>query len=145
MTRYISVPTMVSVVAAAAVLASAAIRAEDVDGVERMLCAATQVHVCIENDSCYAVTPAEMSIPDFIIIDTEKKSLSTTRSSPESRSTRFSTMTELTDSLLMQGMERGRAFSVVIDKASGRMTVAVSRNGLSVSVFGSCTDADLGN
>ena len=33
--------------------------------------------------------------------------------------------------------------SFVIDEATGRMTVAVSRDGLSVSVFGACTDTDL--
>lgn len=37
----------------------------------------------------------------------------------------------------------GRAFSFVIDEATGHMTVAVSRDGLSVSVFGACTDADI--
>ena len=42
----------------------------------------------------------------------------------------------------LQGVETERAFSFVIDEASGRMTVAVSLDGMSVSVFGACTDAD---
>jgi len=40
-------------------------------------------------------------------------------------------------------MEGGRAFSFVIDEATGLLTVAVARDGLSVSVFGACTDADV--
>ena len=40
-------------------------------------------------------------------------------------------------------MEDGRVFSFVIDEATGRMTVAVSRDGISVRVFGACTDTNL--
>lgn len=133
------------IMALAGILAVASARAEDINGVERMICAATQVHVCIQNDGCYTVAPADLAIPDFVVIDTEEKSISTTRSSGDSRSSGFSAMGELADAFYLQGTENGRAFSFVIDRDSGRMTVAVSRNGLSVSVFGSCTDADLGN
>jgi len=31
----------------------------------------------------------------------------------------------------------------VIDEVSGRMTVAVSRDGLSVTVFGACTEQNI--
>jgi hypothetical protein len=43
----------------------------------------------------------------------------------------------------LQGLEGGRAFSFVIDEDSGRMTVAVSRDGIAVNVFGICTGTDL--
>lgn len=132
-----------AVIGVAGILATISVQAEDLDGVERMVCAATQVQVCIENDSCYQVSPDELGVPDFVIIDTSKRSVSTTKASKEYRSTGFSTVAEQSDRLYLQGMERGRAFSFVIDKATGRMTVAVSRDGLSVSVFGSCTDAEL--
>ena len=36
-----------------------------------------------------------------------------------------------------------RAFSFVIEEASGHMTVAIARDGLSVTVFGVCTDKDV--
>lgn len=124
-------------------LASAVTQADNLDGVDRMICAAAQVQICIENDTCYQATPAELDVPDFVIIDTDKKTISTTKASSRNRSTAFSTVSKQAGLITLQGTEGGRAFSFVIDEASGRMTVAVSRDGLSVSVFGACTDAEL--
>ena len=40
-------------------------------------------------------------------------------------------------------MEAGRAFSFVIDEVTGLLTAALADDGLSLSVFGDCTDADV--
>jgi hypothetical protein len=45
--------------------------------------------------------------------------------------------------IVLQGVEAGRAFSFVIDEATGLLTVAVASDGMSVSVYGACTDADI--
>ncbi len=45
--------------------------------------------------------------------------------------------------MIMQGIEQERAFGFVIDEASGLLTASVARDGLAVSVFGACTDADI--
>jgi hypothetical protein len=42
----------------------------------------------------------------------------------------------------LQGVDNGRAFSFLIDEETGRVTVAVSRDGLTVSMFGNCTTAE---
>lgn len=128
---------------AAGLLAMGAAQADDVNGVSRMVCAAAQVQICIESDTCYASTPMELGVPDFVIIDMKKKTISTTKASNENRSTTFTTVGKEEGLIYLQGMESGRAFSFVIDEATGRLTVAVSRDGLAVSVFGACTDADL--
>lgn len=119
------------------------VQADNLDGVDEMICAAAQVKICIENDTCYAATPAELDVPDFVVIDTRKKTISTTRASNQNRSTKFTSVEKLDGLIYLQGVEGGRAFSFVIDEATGRMTVAVSRDGLSVSVFGACTDTDI--
>ena len=117
--------------------------ADSVFDVDEMVCAAGQVQICLENDTCYAASAAELAIPDFVIIDTKGKKISTTRASGENRSTSFTSFSRTGGAIFLQGMESGRAFSFVIDELTGRMTVAVSRNGLSVTVFGACTDAAL--
>ncbi len=43
---------------------------------------------------------------------------------------------------MLQGIEDGRVFGFVIDEESGVLTVSVARDGISVSVFGACTDAN---
>lgn len=127
----------------AGILAGALAQAENLEGVDKMICAASQVQICIENDTCYAATPAELDIPNFVVIDTRKKTISTTRASNQNRSTPFTSVQKIDGLFYLQGIEGGRAFSFVIDEATGHMTVAVSRDGISVSVFGACTDADI--
>jgi hypothetical protein len=41
--------------------------------------------------------------------------------------------------IFLQGIENGRAFSFVIVEASGVVSVAVAREDVTVTVFGSCT------
>ena len=127
----------------AGLLISGLALADDISGVDEVICAATQVHICIENDSCYAATPAELDVPNFVVIDTKKKTISTTEASGLNRSTSFTSVVKGDGLIYLQGIEGERAFSFVIDEATGLMTVAVSRDGLAVSVFGACTDTDL--
>jgi len=98
--------------------------------------------VCFENGECCFAAPWELSIPDFVVIDTKAKTVSTTKASGQNRSTPFSSVIRSDGVIFLQGLESQRAFSFVIEEASGHMTVAIARDGLSVTVFGVCTDAD---
>ena len=118
-------------------------QADDLQGVNEMICAVSQVHICIENDSCYATSASDLNVPEFVVINTKKKTLSTTKGSGENRTTPFTKVERDGVLITLQGMEGGRAFSFVIDEATGRMTVAVSRDGIAVNVFGACTSTDL--
>ena len=129
--------------ALAGMLVGGLAQAENVEGADEIICAATQVQICIEYDTCYLATPFELDIPDFVVIDIAKKMISTTKASNQNRSTEFTSVTKDDGLIYLQGMEGGRAFSFVIHEATGRMTVAVSRDGLAVSVFGACTDTNL--
>ena len=122
---------------------SGAVAAEDVTGVTRMVCSAGQAQICLETGDCYSATPWELAVPDFVIIDTNKGTISTTKASGINRSTEFS-KSERKDGLIhLQGVEGGRAFSFVIHEQTGRLTAAIARDGLSVTVFGACTSAKL--
>ena len=117
--------------------------ADNLEGVDKMICAAGQVQICIENDTCYPATAAELDVPDFVIIDLGKKVISTTKASEKERSTPFKHVERTEGLVYLQGVEGRRAFSFLIDEATGRMTVSVARDGVAVSVFGACTDAEL--
>ena len=84
----------------------------------------------------------DLGVPDFVVINTKKKTVSTTRASNLNRSSSFSSVNRTDGLIYLQGIEGERAFSFVIDEATGRMTVAVSRDGFAVSVFGACTDTN---
>ena len=117
--------------------------AENVEGVDKLVCAAAQAQICFETGECFAATPYELQVPDFILIDTKKRTVSTTKASGASRSTEFTYLTRVDGSISLQGVEGGRAFSFVIDELTGRLTAAIARDGLTVTVFGACTDSDL--
>jgi len=117
--------------------------ADPLTGVNRFVCAASQVQICLERDTCYAASPWELDVPEFVVIDLDKNTISTTESSGDERSTEFSKATKDEGAIFLQGIEGGRAFSFVIDEATGYMSAAVARDGIVVSVFGACTDADM--
>lgn len=124
-------------------LASSMALAESLAGVDKLLCAAGHAQICFENGECFSATPAELSIPSFVVIDTKKKTVSTTKGSEEKRVSSFSSVERSDQTIFLQGKEGERTFSFVIDEFSGHMTVAVVRDGISVTIFGACTDADI--
>ena len=132
----------IAMVLAGLVLAGTAY-ADPLTGVNRFVCAASQVQICLEGDTCYSASPWELDVPEFVVIDLKKKLISTTKSSGDDRSTTFNNSVRSDGNIFLQGLEAGRAFSFVIDEATGYMSVAVARDGMVVSVFGACTDADI--
>jgi hypothetical protein len=117
--------------------------AENVEGVDKMICAAAQAQICFETGECFAATPFELQVPDFILVDTKKRTVSTTKASGANRSTEFTHLTREDGLISLQGVEGGRAFSFVIEELTGQLTAAIARDGLTVTVFGACTDANL--
>ena len=132
----------IAIVLAGVLLAGAAY-ADPLTGVDKFVCAASQVQICIEGDTCYSASPWDLDVPEFVVIDLKKKSISTTKASEQNRSTTFTSVVKNEGKIYLQGVEGGRAFSFVIDEASGYMSVAVARDGIVVSVFGACTDSDI--
>ena len=129
-------------IACTGLLASGMALAENLEGAAEFLCAAGHAQVCFENGECFSAAPWELSIPDFVVIDTKAKTVSTTKASGQNRSTPFSSVKRSDGVIFLQGLEGQRAFSFVIEETSGHITVAIARDGLSVTVFGVCTDAD---
>ena len=127
---------------AALLLASTAF-ADSVESVDRMLCSSSRIVVCFEGGECVDSLPWEFNVPQFVVIDTKKKTISTTEASKENRSTPIRAIQREAGTLILQGFEDGRAFGFVIDEVTGLMTVSVARDGLSVSVFGACTSAKI--
>ena len=117
--------------------------AENLEGTDDLLCAAGNAQICFENGECFPVAPWELGIPDFVVIDTKAKSVSTTKASGENRSSPFSSVDRSDGIIHLQGREGHRVFSLVIEEGSGHMTAAVVRDGFSVTVFGVCTDSDV--
>lgn len=113
--------------------------ADDVTGSNDILCTAVQVNVCYTSGECESVPPWDLNIPEFIQIDVDKKILHTTEASGQNRSTPIENLKRENGLLVIQGFEGGRAFSFLINESTGRLSVAVAREGVNVAVFGVCT------
>jgi len=124
-------------------LAATSVFAENLAGVDRFVCSVSRVSLCVETGECFDVQPFEIDMPQFVVIDTKRKTIATTRASEQQRSTPIANFLRESGRMYIQGMEGGRAFSFVVDEATGLVTAAVARDGVSVSVFGACTDADV--
>ena len=123
-------------------LAVGQVFAEDVSESDRIICAIQSTTICVEADDCYDVSPLDLDVPQFLIIDRNEKTLSTTKNAPRQRSTKVNHLSSVDGRLLLQGIERGRAYSFVIEEDLGLLTAALARDGVTLSAFGACTDAD---
>ena len=126
-------------VAAVLVLAASVASADDLTGASRFLCASVQATRCEEGGECAAEVPWNLNIPAFIEVDLDARKLSSTAASGENRSTPITHLTRENGLIVLQGFEMGRAFSFVITEQTGRVAVAVAREGRVVAVFGACT------
>ena len=113
--------------------------ADDLTGSSRFLCAAVQATVCIEDGQCAADVPWNLNIPDFVEVDLEMRQLATTRASGENRTTPIEHLSRHDGTIVLHGFERGRAFSFVIDEESGRVSVSLVADGITLAIFGTCT------
>jgi len=112
---------------------------DDLTGENEFLCAAANVIVCLDDGSCASAAPWELNVPQFINVDMRKKSLSTTKASGNPRVTIVDNVKRSDGRVYLQGIDRGRAYTFVIDEETGFLTVTVARDDLTVSVFGACT------
>ena len=131
-----------SIILAAGLMAGSVALTDDVSDAESLLCSTSEIQICFETGECHAALPWQIGMPQFVIIDTKRKLISTTAASGENRSTPITTLLREDGRLVLQGFEQGRAFSAIIEESLGAFSAAIARDGVSVSAFGSCTDSE---
>ena len=119
--------------------AATAARADDLTGANLILCTAVQATGCYDDGTCDSDLPWNLNVPQFIQIDLKAKRMQTTKASGEDRATPIEFLKREGGLIVLQGFERGRAFSFVIEEVSGMASVAVAAPGRAVVVFGACT------
>jgi hypothetical protein len=115
--------------------------ADDLRGTNRFLCTAIQATACFVDGDCVMDVPANLNVPQFIVVDLKARSLATTKASGQNRATAVEHLRRENGTVVLQGFERERAFSIVIHEESGELSAAVAQDGRAVAIFGSCTPA----
>ena len=131
-------------IGALALMFSAA-TADDLTGRDQILCTAVHVTECRSSGECRIEPPWNLNIPQFLQINLKDRTLSTTAASGEKRLTPIRGLTREGGELVLQGVEAGRAFSFVVEEETGMASIAIAREGMTVSVFGACTPMPAGN
>jgi len=118
--------------------------AENLTGADRILCAGVQATYCDTSGACEVGMPWQWNMPEFVEIDFEAKTVSTTQAVERMRQTPIRTLERGNGEIYLQGVENARAFSFVIDEASGVASVAIATDGMTISVFAACTPVRAG-
>ena len=115
----------------AAILFSGEARAD-----KSWICSINSAMECVDGGECGAPDLGGLDKPTFLRVDAGKKKI--TLLAPESRKgevTEISTVKEIDDLWVLTGVERGRAWSMVISK-EGYMTLSVTYDGVTWAAFG---------
>jgi len=108
------------------------------DGSAPMLCAVTAVSECTADGKCERSAPqAGNNLPTFMRVDVKGKVLKADDGS--GRKTDIKSSSIVDDQLMLQGIENGKAWSMVIKSETGRWGGSVVEDDGSFALFGACT------
>ena len=112
--------------------------ADDLDGSGLLLCAAQHAQNCTRDGACVLSSPEAVAIPTFIEIEFEQDQISDTTDVEGERKTTIDHKKITDNEIILQGYE-GYAWSMVVSRQSGWMTLNMSDADEGFVVFGSCT------
>lgn len=118
-----------------------AIADDDLTGANELLCAPGYVTVCSADGNCESGPPENWDFPEFIEVDLDDETLSTTDSYSEDRSTVVEHLTRLRGLIFLQGVQGENAFTIVITEITGDVSFAIATEGQTATAFGGCTIA----
>ena len=114
------------------------ILAGDFDGSKPLLCAVTETIECTPDGEVLRGEAESIDMPCFLKIDFEKKTISGTLEDGTVRTTEIKGMEQTDGNLILQGVQNGKAWNMVIAEATGKATIAASDNQVGFVVFGAC-------
>ena len=108
------------------------------DGSVPMICAVTSLVECTADGKCERSGPQEgNNLPPFIRIDVKGGVLSANDGS--GRKTDIKGSTTVGQQIMLQGVDNGKAWNIVIGSDTGRWGGSVVENDGSFAIFGACT------
>jgi hypothetical protein len=126
--------TALAAASAALLCSTTAVFGADFDGSKPLICATVDAHACDPGEVCLRGLPDSIGIPEFMRIDFAKKTIAGPK-----RTTQIRYIDTSGDQILMQGTELGYAWTVVLDKIDGAMSMTLVSRDDAFTVFGYCT------
>ena len=113
--------------------------AGDFDGSKPLICAVIEVFECVPGGECQLGGAESINIPQFLKINFEEKTISSTPEAGPVRTTKIQNMERADGKLILQGVQNGRAWSMVINETTGKVTLSASDELAGFVIFGACT------
>lgn len=127
---------MVLAAAATVVAAHNVEAAGKFDGAVPMLCVPTVVTECGADGDCRRGTAASVNLPEFLKVDLKGMKVYAEGTGRESA---VRNLEHLNGTLIVQGGQNGRAWSMTIAEETGRMSSTISTETEGFIIFGACT------
>jgi hypothetical protein len=124
--------------AALVVLMASPAGAEDFDGSKKLRCFAGEMLQCAPADKCHRATPEALDFPVFFEVDFKEKRIGGRTAAGREVSSAIQRIVKEPRHTVIQGLEHGRAWSMLIDTATGRLSGAASESGGGFVLFGAC-------
>jgi hypothetical protein len=116
-------------------LATAA-QAEPLDASKPLDCAIAEAAECDGVAQCSDVAVAELEVPEVVRVDFEGRQLA----SPDgARTSPIAAVETLETSLVLQGHQNGRGWTMVIERATGHLSATIADAGGAIVLAGACT------
>jgi hypothetical protein len=113
--------------------------AGDFDGATPLICATLETFECAPGMDCIRGTAQSINIPQFLWIDFKKKLIQGTKADGTTGTADIEKKTLADGKLILQGVQNGRGWSMVISEATGKMTLSASDDEAGFVVFCACT------
>jgi len=107
------------------------------DGSVPLLCVPIEGIECEVAGKCLAGTAESVNLPQFLRVDVQNKKISAADKSGRETAIRY--LERANGRLIMQGVQGGRGWTMVISEETGKMSGTVSEDEVGFVIFGACT------
>jgi len=137
--RHGMIRTLASLLAAFALAPAVALAAAPIDGTRPLVCHGDDVASCDDaTDTCQQGDPSAVNLPDSLTVDFAAKQASRVLPDGTKLVSAIGSTTRVEGSMAIQGSEAGVGWTLLVDEATGKMTIAVARASGGIIVFGHC-------
>jgi hypothetical protein len=120
-------------------MAGSGAQAASLDGTQNLICSAIDTVHCVGRETCVQGRAQDVNIPQFFRLDFQEMTIRRQFGEGTERTSKIDSLRNDGGELILQGIEEGLGWSLLIDESSGRLTITASSDDEAFVVFGVCT------
>ena len=113
--------------------------AGDISGAKKLICAPSLAIDCGADGECESGPPESIDFPRFVRVDLDKRVVLGEAADGNTRTSEILHVASSEGATILQGVQLGRGWSAVIERATGKLVVTASATDAAFVIFGACT------